>query len=126
MFGRSKEPRIDRQHSLTGIPVVSEDIIVRQEAPDRMCLVVRRRRGTGFLARFQPPVMEKTVRLDALGAFVFGLMDGHRPVRRIVDEFERRYRVNRREAELSTVAFIKSLAERNLIAIVIPTGPDHG
>jgi hypothetical protein len=126
MFGLNKETRIDRKQSLTGVPVVSDDVIVRQEAPDRMCLVVRRRRGTGLLARFQPPVMEKTVRLDNLGSFVFGLMDGRRPVRRIVDEFEKRYRVNRREAELSTVAFIKSLAERNVIAIVIPTGPDHG
>jgi hypothetical protein len=119
MFGRKGEPAIDRRRSLTGIPMVSEDVIVRDEEPDRVSLVVRRRRGTGFLARFQPAIMERKVKLDELGTFVFRLIDGQRPVRQIIDRFAEHSKVNRREAELSTVAFLKSLAERNVIAIVI-------
>ena len=89
------------------------------EADGRLQVVVRWRRTRGLWARFMPPIIERTVKLDEVGAFVFRLIDGRRDVRQIIEEFVRRYRANRREAELSTVAFLRSLAERRVISIVI-------
>lgn len=127
MFGgRAGAPPLDRRQSLEAVPALNADVEVTYEAPDRACLVVSRRRGTGWLARFQPAVMKKTVRLDTLGTFVLGLVDGRRPVRWIVDAFAAQYQLNRREAELSIVAFLRSLAQRRLIAIVIAKGGAHG
>ena len=119
MFGRQKEPTIDRRRSLDGIPVVNRGVTAQDVPPDRVSLVVRSPRGSGLLARFQPPVLERNIRLDALGAFVFRQIDGERSVRGIIDLFVERYRANRREAELSTVSFLRSLAERRAISIVI-------
>jgi hypothetical protein len=40
-------------------------------------------------------------------------------VAQIIESFRVRYAANRREAELSTVAFLRSLAQRQIISIVI-------
>ena len=78
--------------------------------------------GTGFLDRFRPPVMEKRHTLDELGSFVVGRIDGRRNVKCIIDDFVERYRVNRREAELSVVAFLKMLMHRHIVSIVAEKG----
>lgn len=123
MFGwvKAKPPVINREQSLKGVPIVNNDVRIqpREENAARLELVIRLRRGDGFMSRFMPPTHERKVKLDELGTFVFGLIDGHRTVREIVEAFLARYRVNRREAELSTVEFIRSLAQRQAISIVI-------
>ena len=117
---RTSQPHLDRRQSLSGVPVLNEGVRVDDANPDRLVLTVRRVRGTGILARFQPPVMERRVKLDELGSFVFRQIDGARSTRQIVERFARHHRVNRREAELSCVAFLKSLAGRNVVYIAIP------
>lgn len=120
MFSKKTDvPVLSRRESLTAIPVVNNG--VQPERNDRDCVVlhVQVHRGTGLLARFQPPVMEKVVELDELGGFVFELIDGKRAVIEIVNGFEKKYRLNRREAELSVAKFLRSLAERQIISLVI-------
>ena len=78
-----------------------------------------RRDHKGFMARFQPPVQVRRVELDELGTFVVGQIDGARDVLEIVNAFTTRFKVNRREAELSVVEFLKSLVQRHLISIAI-------
>lgn len=120
MFGFAERKRkpLDRKRSLDGIPVVNPGVHAEHDE-HRIILKVRRLRGTGILARFQPPVLEQRVKLDELGSFVYGLIDGKRTAREIIGAFERRYQVNRREAELSCAEFLKALARRNAISIVI-------
>ena len=114
-----KRAGIDRKRSLEGIPVVNPGVVVDCINPERLVVTVKLQRGRGVLARFQPRVMERRVKLDSIGSFVFAQIDGVRSVRQILDVFEARYRVNRREAELSCVAFLKSLAGRQAISIII-------
>ncbi len=61
----------------------------------------------------------KQIKLDELGAFVFGLIDGTRNVRQIIADFVARYGTTKREAELSTVDFLRSLAKRHAISIAV-------
>lgn len=77
------------------------------------------KRGNGFLARFQPPVLERNVRLDEIGGFVFKLIDNRRSALEIIELFLEKYRVNRREATLSVVDFLKLLVKRRIVSIVI-------
>jgi hypothetical protein len=123
MFGfsrRKQKTPIDRRRSLEAIPVLNQEVSVARMDNDRVILTVRLTRGTGLLSRFQPPIMKRNVKLDAVGTFVFHQIDGKRTTRDIIDVFIDRYRVNRREAELSCVQFLKSLAIRRVISIVVP------
>ena len=116
-FSRRHQKPVDRKRSLAGVPVLNEGVRCADNGPDRVKVTVRIRRGHGFLARFQPPVMERNVELDELGTFVLRQIDGERTASEIIDVFRERYGVNRREAELSCVAFLKSLLSRQVISI---------
>ena len=115
---KAEAPTIDRRRSLEGIPTVNEGASVTTTDAGTDTITITVKRGHGFLARFQPPVMERRVRLDELGTFVFRQIDGRRDARAIVALFVARYRVNRREAELSCIQFLKMLAGRQVISIV--------
>jgi hypothetical protein len=118
-FSQRKARPVDRRRSLAGIPVLNPGVSVKEEGAGCLRVTVRRRRGSGFLARFQPPVLERNVELDELGAFVFRQIDGRCSTADIIDLFTRAHKVNRREAELSCVAFLKSLAARGVISIAV-------
>jgi len=115
--GRDK-PEIDRSESLMGVPVRNEGLRISGDA-GRLTITVLVPRSRGFIGRFQPRVMERNVRLDEVGSYVFGLIDGRRNTRDIMDKFVARYKTNRREAELSIIAFFKSLARRGVISVAI-------
>ncbi|MCA1808452.1 MAG: PqqD family protein [Lentisphaerae bacterium] len=111
---------VDRRQSLEAVPVMNQGVRFEDEQDTgRVVITVRQQRGNGFLARFQPPFIERTVRLDELGSFVFKRIDNQRSTLRIIEDFAGRYRVNRREATLSTVEILKSLVKRGIISIAI-------
>ncbi len=69
-----------------------------------------------FGAWDQQPV-DKKLELDALGAVVWGMIDGRRTVREISDAFARRYKLHPREAEVSVAAVPKEKGKRGLILL---------
>lgn len=121
--GGSAGRGLDRDASLRGIPVLDSAVII--EEPETLCdgglmLVSRRVRGRrGWLGRFGPPMIEKRVQLDELGAYVVRLFDGERNVKEIAALFAETFKVNKREAELCTASFLKSLVRRRMAAIVM-------
>lgn len=116
---KRQDKRLDRRRSLSGIPVVNNNIAVEHESEGRVCLRITIFRGKGWLARFQPLSHTRSVRLDEIGSFVFDLIDGKRTVLDMINVFVDQYRMNRREAELSVVEFLKSLVRRNVVSILI-------
>jgi len=116
---RQDQAQIDRRQSLDGIPVLNEQISCENDKTGRLVVNIKLKRGNGFLARFQPPVLERNVRLDEIGGFVFKLIDNQRSTLEIINMFLSKYCVNRREATLSVVDFLKSLVKRGIVSIVI-------
>jgi hypothetical protein len=121
MFGLGKitEPTVDRRQSLQGVPVLNPGVRWKAENDGRLLVTVPLRRSAGFLGRWQADSWKKRVRLDALGSFVLEQVDGKKNALEITEAFIARFKVNRREAELSIVAFLKSLLERHIISIAI-------
>ena len=119
-FTSKRKPPLDRRQSLNGIPVLHEDVSIATGEKGNAVITIRLKRGRGLLARFQPPVMERVLRLDELGTFVLQQVDGKTSTRDIVERFVAHYKTNRREAELSAVEFLKSLAQRGVLSIAIP------
>lgn len=119
---KATPPPPDRRASLRGIPVLEPGVSIEAGPPGGAGLVLvsrRARGGGGWLARFAPPVLERRVELDELGAFVVRLFDGERDLAVIAAAFADRFKVCRREAELCTATFIKRLAQRRMAAIAM-------
>lgn len=124
MFGLGSRDEVsaplDRRRSLAAIPVKSRAIVEeRQVSDDKLVLIAHFQRRRTFFSRWLPDTIEKRVELDELGAFVYALIDGKRNVGEMIDAFIAEYPLNRREAELSVVKFVRSLAERRMIAIAV-------
>ena len=62
--------------------------------------------------------LKKTFELDDLGMWCWDRIDGKRTVEGLIGEFAKEKRVNVREAEVSVLAFLKMLTQRNLVAVV--------
>ncbi len=110
---------IDRARSLDSVPVINQGVEIERDKVGNMIIRVKVQRGTNFLSRFQPPVMIKTVKLDEIGSFVLDQVDGKATVLKILENFIARFRTNRRETELSTVDFFKSLMQKGIISMAV-------
>lgn len=118
-MNRAPQAQIDRRQSLDGIPVLNEQVCCTSDQTGRLMVNIKLKRGKGVIARFQPPVLERNLKLDELGGFVFKQIDNQRSTLEIIELFLAKYRVNRREATLSIVDFLKSLVKKGAVSIVI-------
>ncbi len=119
IIGDSAKTEIDRRAALAGIPVLMPGVELETGDDGRLTAVVHLKRPEGFLARFMHPVSSRRIRLDEIGSFVLSQIDGRRSVMEIIGCFIGKYRINKREAELSIAEFLGSLVKRNVIAIGI-------
>jgi hypothetical protein len=62
-----------------------------------------------------PPRTTRTFELDEVGKFVWDACDGRTSVDSIVESLVRDYSLHRREVELATIEFIRTLARRGLV-----------
>lgn len=108
-----------RRESLAGIPVFNEGVSLVEQDTGNVMMHARISKREGLLSRFLTSDRTRRLKLDEVGTFVVRQIDGRRSVLEISENLAEHYRMNRREAELSTVDFFKSLAARNVISIVI-------
>lgn len=88
------------------------------DAPGVQITVPRRDDKVGqILSRlFQIPAT-KTIELDEFGAAVWEKCDGRHSVEQLVSFTAAAYKLNRRQAEVSVVSFMRMLAQRRLIGL---------
>lgn len=67
-----------------------------------------------------PHGITKTFELDAIGIFVWNQCDGRNSVQQIIRKLAHEYRLNTREAEVSTIQFLHTLAKKGLIGMSMP------
>ncbi len=110
-------PHVDRQVVFRLRPVrnalVEWDVNADGEALLRIPL--RENRVSRVLRIIAPVPSSRSIQLDEVGTFVWGLCDGSNTVEGIVQKTCLQYKMNRREVELSVTAYLQMLAERNLI-----------
>ena len=74
-------------------------------------------------ARFGAPpnAGEAKVELDEIGTFVWDMCEGELTIREMGVRLAEKYKLTRKESEASLTTFLRSLAQRKLVAIVIRT-----
>jgi hypothetical protein len=69
--------------------------------------------------------LTRRLELDEMGSLTWSLLDGKRTVQDVVDFLCRRYKLNRREAEVATTGFLRELGKRGLIGLRSPHEEDR-
>jgi hypothetical protein len=113
---------MSRKQSLGSIPVRNQAVEVEHTDEGLVRLVIPRREDwwVRVLSRLFYVPTQRKVTLDELGSLVWAKCDGATTVREIIRILARRYKLHRKEAEVSVVAYLRTLAKRRLIAVAVP------
>lgn len=89
-------------------------------APPKVVLNVPRRAdgAAALLARWMQVPGSKKIELDEFGGQIWALCDGAHSVEQLVKFTCETYKLNRRQGEISVVAFMRMLAQRRLVGFV--------
>ena len=121
-FGRSESaPKLSRRESLSARPALNQLVSMERNARGMLVLNLPRRRTAMVRAvarAFKLPPY-KRVELDELGSYTVELCDGTHSVSEIIGLFAEKFRLSRREAEVSMVSYLEILAKRGVISFVL-------
>ena len=118
-----KQPRITRSEALNVTPVKSVEIDEIQLETGEVLLryPVKARPWASALIRWfgsEPDrVQKKKLQLDVLGTAVWGLLDGDRSVRQVIQLFSDQHQLHPKEAEVSVTQFLRELGKRGIIGL---------
>jgi hypothetical protein len=118
---RRRQP-LSREQSLASMPLHNEAIgAERTDSGDARLTVPRRENWwVRVLDRVLYVPKNRRIRLDELGTYVWDLCDGHHTVRDVIRAMSARYKLHRKEAEVSVVTYLRQLARKGLIGIAVP------
>lgn len=125
-FWRRPQP-LSREQSLASVPLRNQAVEVERTDAGELRLVVALRAtwwAKLLSGIFYIPKKRRFV-LDEIGGFVWELCDGKRNVRDIIQALAARYKLHRKEAEVSVVAYLRQLARRGLIGIAVLKSPEE-
>ena len=115
-------PQLDRERSLGSVPFVNQ-LVKLEDAGDGKLLVAIPRKKTATvkaISRFFKLPPYKTIELDELGSYALSECSGENTVADLIERFRKKYRLNRREAEVSVLTFLQMLAKRGIIGLAVP------
>ena len=103
------------------MPLHNEAVEVERTDAGEVRLAIPRRDTwwVRALARVFYVPKKRRIALDEIGSYVWSLCDGRNSVRAIIQELSKRYRLHRKEAEVSVVAYLRLLAKKRLIGIAV-------
>jgi hypothetical protein len=123
LFPRKFVPKISRQEILAAIPVRNSLVEWETNDEEEVVLKIPRRedRAGRIMQRvFVAPPFKQVV-LDELGSDVWHLCTGENDVDTIVKSLARKYKLGRREVELSLANYLRTLAQRGYIGLAKPS-----
>ena len=121
-WSRKKDPALSRVQSLNAIPVRNHNVeSERDDDTGETLIIIPRRddRWVRFLSKLLFVPDHRKVTLDELGTFVWDRCDGETTVRDLIHAFAEQYKLSRKEAELSMVAFLRQMAKKRLVGLAI-------
>jgi hypothetical protein len=119
LFPKKFVPKISRQEILAAVPV--RNSLVEWETNDQEEVVLKVPRRQDRVGRvlhrvFVAPAFKQVV-LDEVGSDVWQLCTGENDVDTIVKTLAKKYKLSRREVELSLANYLRTLAQRGLIGL---------
>ena len=120
MFGRRKQT-LSREQSLAARPLRNSNLTVSRDDDGNALIVIPRRETwwANAVAKFLRMPDKKKIALDEIGTAVWDQCDGRHTVQSIIDNFVEKYKLNRREAEVSMFAYFKELTQRGFIGFQV-------
>ena len=128
LFGRKAKrgPDLTRQQSMSAVPMLNQLVTKERNAEGNLVVTIpRKRTGTvRLVARAFKLSPYKQIELDELGSYTVELCDGRNTVTDVITRFAEKFQLSRREAEVSMLAYLETLAKRGIIGFAVPRESD--
>ncbi len=121
MLFRKKKSQLNRRELLKSKPVRNERLDWEKMDDGEVMLSIPRRRSwwINLVARVFYVPTKRTVVLDAIGSQVWNLCDGQKTVEYVITSLQKIHKLDQKEAEVSTLTYLKQLAEKGLIGFAV-------
>lgn len=118
---RKKPPALNRRELLRSRPVRNTRLTWDRGDDGEVALTVPRRTTwwITLLSKVFYVPSQRTIVLDEIGSWVWMLCDGQNTVEHMITTLRRRYTLEQKEAEVSTLTYLKQLAEKGLIGFAV-------
>ena len=118
---RKKPPPLPRRELLRAKPVRTEKLTSEENSDGEIVLGIPRRNTWWIdtMSRMFYVPSRRTVVLDRIGSFLWGLCDGQNTVDHVISTIRTEYKLERKEAEVSTLTYLKQLTEKGLIGLAV-------
>ena len=125
MFGLKRPQPLTKEQSRKAVPVKNESVEETRTATGEVVLYLPRKEAGWIkvLSKVLYIPKGRKVALDELGTTVWDWLDGQVNVEQVIKKFAEKYRLSKREAELSVVAYLRTLAKRGLVGIAVFDDP---
>ena len=121
IFATKSKPKLTREAMLDSRPARNEAL--RWDKNDEGEAQIRVSRQETWKVRLLSKMFyiprERKITLDELGTEVWTLCDGRTPVAQMIEVLSRKYQLNRKEAEVSLLTYLKTLGQKRFIGFVI-------
>lgn len=123
MAKKTDKPQISKDQSLESAVTRNPDVVPREKSDGSLMLQVPFKRKAWLKRRAKKDneqVFWREFELDEIGTFVWGMCDGETTVRQMRGRLADKYKLGRREAEISLTNFLSTLGKKGLVAILVP------
>jgi hypothetical protein len=121
MASKRTKRGLTREESLKAVPVKNE--ACRELELDngliQLSVPVRRTWFTRLMGRLTSLPKYKKMELDEIGSYVWRQVDGRATVRDLIDRLCGRFKLTRREGEVSLTQYLRTLARKNVIGLAV-------
>lgn len=121
MLSFKKQPKITREAMFNSKPTRNSALEWEMNDDDEACITLRRADTTRvkIISKIFWVPDKRTMVLDQIGTQVWEMCDGKTTVEAMIKRLSTDHKLNNKEAEISLLAYLKQLGQKNLVGFVV-------
>jgi hypothetical protein len=121
MFATRNKPRLTREAMMESRPARNDMLAWEKTETGEARIKVTRQETwkTRLLSKVFYIPETRSITLDEVGTEVWQMCDGHTSVATMIDRLRERYKLDRKEAEVSLLSYLKTLGQKRFIGFLV-------
>ena len=121
MFATRKTPKLTREAMLSSRPARNDLLKWEKNETGEARITVERQETwkVRLLSRVFYIPRERTITLDEVGTEVWQMCNGRTTVAQMIENLRDKYQLDRKEAEVSLLSYLKTLGQKRFVGFVI-------
>ncbi len=117
-----KQPQLTKDDLLASRPVLNQAVkwYLNDEEVIQIDIPRRDTWWVSLLSKVIYTPKKRTIALDEVGTSVWQMIEEHKTVSVMIKQLAKEFKLNRREAEASLIAYLRTLAKKKLVGFEVP------